>query len=192
MYGKDFLYDALIAHLVIFRLEPHTRDLWETENKNNIPSWPDLQKFIQARRKSLSTMPAPKVDSNKNISSTSNKVNWRSSNVNATMKRSESTVAPIPSVSTHQIPATAPTAFPANLTCLMCSDNHKLTACNLFIQSSVSDRSKMVRDWGICTNCFGHHAVENCKSLFTCRSCHQRHHTTTSRQAKHYCRRKLR
>ena len=179
MYDKDFLYDALVAHLVIFRLDNHTRDLWETVNKNQVPSWPDLQKFLQERRKTLSTMPAPKVNpkqvtSTKNLSSTSNKSNWRSSNVNAASK---STVAPNSLASTHQISATAPAAVPAVLKCLMCSGNHRLNACNAFLQSSISDRSKLVRDWKICTNCFGRHAVDDCKSLYTCRSCHQRHHT---------------
>ena len=182
MYEKDFLYDALVAHLVIFRLEPHTRDLWETENKNKIPSWPELQKFLQERRKTLSTMPTPKVNlkqvtSTKNISSASNKPNWRSSNVNAASKTSESTVAPTASVTTHQNHATAPAAVPANLRCLMCSGNHRLNACNVFLQLSIPDRLKKVQDWRICTNCFGRHAVDDCKSLFTCRSCHQRHHT---------------
>jgi hypothetical protein len=60
MYSKPELYDVIIAHFVLHRLDHQSRDLFETENKNQIPFWPKLQSFLQERRKTLSTLPTQK------------------------------------------------------------------------------------------------------------------------------------
>jgi hypothetical protein len=60
MYDKAQLYDALIAHMALYRLDRNTRDLYQTEDKGEISQWPTLQKFLQDRRKTLSTLPSAK------------------------------------------------------------------------------------------------------------------------------------
>jgi hypothetical protein len=60
MCSKTELYDAFIAHMALHRLDRNTRDLYQTEDKGEISQWPTLQKFLQDRRKTLSTLPSAK------------------------------------------------------------------------------------------------------------------------------------
>lgn len=169
MQTEEELFQAFVAHLVIFRLDAHTRDLWETENKNNIPLWPDLQKFLKERRKTLSTLPAPRATpkpvTHVKAPTGTGKPSWRSAHNSTT----ENSVV-------HPVASTASSASTARK-CWMCLGDHRLNQCTNFINLAIPQRLCKVNEWKICSNCFGSHAFDACTSPFKCRSCQQKHHT---------------
>ncbi|XP_058817061.1 uncharacterized protein LOC131680357 [Topomyia yanbarensis] len=61
---------------------------------------------------------------------------------------------------------------------LACSDSHSLRNCPVFLGKDVRQRRKLVSQKRLCWNClsFGHPA-RKCVSKFTCRTCHERHHS---------------
>ncbi|XP_058817789.1 uncharacterized protein LOC131681097 [Topomyia yanbarensis] len=61
---------------------------------------------------------------------------------------------------------------------LACSDSHSLRNCPVFLGKDVRQRRELVSQKRLCWNClsFGHPA-RKCVSKFTCRTCHERHHS---------------
>ncbi|XP_058448920.1 uncharacterized protein LOC131428879 [Malaya genurostris] len=61
---------------------------------------------------------------------------------------------------------------------LACSESHALRTCPSFLDKDVHQRRKLVSQKRLCWNClsFGHQA-RKCESKFTCRTCHDRHHS---------------
>ena len=174
MHTEVELYRAILAHLVIHRLDPHTRDLWETDNKGQTPFWPNLQKFLKERRKTLSTMPTPKPQQTKSLLKPAQKPVGKLSSVHATLNSPVATETF--SASTETSPASdRPRA--QRLKCHLCGNDHRLIACPQFINMPISQRLAKVNEWKICSSCFGPHALNSCTSKYRCRSCKQRHNT---------------
>lgn len=46
-------FSAIIAHTILFRMDNHSRDLFETRNENKIPTWESLSEFLTERSKTL-------------------------------------------------------------------------------------------------------------------------------------------
>jgi hypothetical protein len=57
----ESLFEALAAHVIAQRLDSHTRDLWESENEDEIPMWTTVKKFLEKRRKTLCALSLSKV-----------------------------------------------------------------------------------------------------------------------------------
>lgn len=158
------LYSAFLAHLVLQRLDNHTRDLWETENCGDIPLWKDLQQFLKDRRKALSTM-------------------------TPTASPPEPPPAPLPVVTTKPVSrtggrianahtaSTASNSFKSKNKCYLCSGDHRLSACQQFIELPVASRQMKIAELRICSNCFASHDVSSCSSEYKCRVCQGKHHT---------------
>lgn len=163
IFSKEELYDALIAHIVIYRLDVHTRDLYETDKSSEVPFWPDLRKFLEKRRKTLSSLPVsksqrPDFSRNQNSSigaTSSSKPAWKSASsyvINNNKVASKSK-------------------------CQLCNGDHRIAQCSKFINLNNSQRLSKVRELKICINCFGSHPLEQCTSSWTCRSCSLKHHS---------------
>jgi hypothetical protein len=172
MFGKESLYDSIIAHLVIHRLDQHTRDLFETENQNAIPSWPTLKTFLEKRRKTLSTMPTVKAGKPPVILKPA-MPSGRSTNVHAaTTKPGSSSPSSPKSSSSHR------TSRTQAVKCRLCNCDHRLYACSEFEALAAPERLQKVREMKLCENCLSpSHAIADCASKYACRHCHQRHHS---------------
>ena len=57
---QEEIFDSLVAHLVLLQVDSHTRDLFESDNDAEIPSWPAVKKFLERRRKTLSSIQVAK------------------------------------------------------------------------------------------------------------------------------------
>jgi hypothetical protein len=158
MFEKAQLYDAIVAHLALFRLDSHSRDLFETDNKNEIPFWPKLQTFLQERRKTLSALPPVKVTSKPNSDS------------------ARSTKPPQRSASAH-VSDVKPSKQQSSDICALCQGNHRLRTCPQFLLMPIPKRQEKVTALKLCNNCLGAHSVDSCQSKFNCQSCQQRHNT---------------
>ncbi|XP_065081866.1 uncharacterized protein LOC135704360 [Ochlerotatus camptorhynchus] len=64
------------------------------------------------------------------------------------------------------------------LSCISCSEKHLLVQCPTFQRLSVGQRRELIAQKRLCWNCFkSSHVARNCDSKFSCRLCHERHHT---------------
>ncbi|XP_017484693.1 PREDICTED: uncharacterized protein LOC108373331, partial [Rhagoletis zephyria] len=70
------------------------------------------------------------------------------------------------------------TAATSGSSCAFCNGQHNIAKCTDFMAASISDRRKQVRSKSICFNCLkAGHRVKDCKSNFSCRTCHAKYHT---------------
>ncbi|XP_065082561.1 uncharacterized protein LOC135704951 [Ochlerotatus camptorhynchus] len=64
------------------------------------------------------------------------------------------------------------------LSCISCSEKHLLVQCPTFQRLSVGQRRELIAQKRLCWNCFkSSNVARNCDSRFSCRLCHERHHT---------------
>ncbi|XP_065085296.1 uncharacterized protein LOC135707411 [Ochlerotatus camptorhynchus] len=78
-----------------------------------------------------------------------------------------------------KVSANAATASSPQYSCpLSCSDSHSIRNCPVFLGKDVSQRRVLVSQKRLCWNClsFGHQS-KKCGSKFTCRTCHDKHHS---------------
>lgn len=76
----------------------------------------------------------------------------------------------------HKI--TSANASVAPSACPLCKADHFINKCAKFIKKSPHQRLETVNQANRCTNCLSaKHAVRSCPSRFSCRECHQRHHS---------------
>lgn len=66
--------------------------------------------------------------------------------------------------------------------CPFCNEIHILARCPTFHGMAIEDRQSFVTKWKGCANCLNQeHKTQDCRSRFSCRFCHQRHHSLLHR-----------
>lgn len=152
-YNGEQLFNAIIGHMVIFRLDNRTQDLVETDRKGEILSWPEINELLQKRIKVLKALPKTKITVQKPINSS--KPN--------DLRQSKSLVST------------------GKAQCPLCKGSHWLYSCSDFIKLSVADRNAKVKEKNLCYNCLGPHQMSDCKSTATCKECRKKHHSLLHR-----------
>ena len=67
---------------------------------------------------------------------------------------------------------------PSQARCALCSSNHATFTSSDWKNKSVSERQDVIRNRGLCFNCFnGKHRSSVCSSQKRCKTCGRRHHT---------------
>lgn len=62
--------------------------------------------------------------------------------------------------------------------CTLCHRFHSIRFCYKFLNMSVQERKRVVRDGQYCANCLAKsHTIRSCKSKNTCSKCKNHHHT---------------
>lgn len=148
------LFGAFMAHIVLFRLDKHSRDLFETKNGREIPTWEILAEFLDDRSKTLDSLAAnPRTPFNKN----------------PVIKSSPPTTSSKGMKSFH--------VQTTKSTCKMCNGSHWIGHCPKITEIPAATLLQKIRSLSLCENCFGSHAISNCTNHHTCRECKQQHHT---------------
>ena len=62
-------------------------------------------------------------------------------------------------------------------TCSFDKQSHHPSHCNIFIESPLQAKRKLVQEHNFCLNCLGSHFVKDCPSRITCKKCQRKHHT---------------
>lgn len=144
------LWNEALVHLVVQRLDPVTRKVWNVRTSDNdqLPSYDDVSKFVAFRARALEDFTTGLTGKSTSKSSSDHKV-------------------------------TAATASKtAQSVCPLCKARHFFNSCPQFVHASPSQRRELVRVHKRCFNCLSHgHAFKECKSKYTCRTCQQRHHS---------------
>lgn len=140
----------MLVHIVAEKLDPSTRKSWagKTSGKTEPPSFDELKEFMEGHIRSLEEY----------TPSTSGKYNAKSAS----------------SSKVHA--ATAVTA--SHSACPICKARHYLSVCPAFLRGNPNQRRDIVKHHRRCFNCLSkNHAAHECKSKYSCRRCHKRHHT---------------
>lgn len=151
----DDFSNLFIVHMVTHRLDDETLKDWRKFNIDNVDdtaTWDQLHAFLVAQWRSLDDVQTKKV--NQKPSEVKPGAKQHKSYVNNNNNRS------------------------AEVCCVLCSDSHFLWSCSKFIQMSMDDRQKTVREHRLCLNCLSKgHQHRDCKSKHRCKTCQKSHHT---------------
>lgn len=196
-------WDFIMCYHILSKLDSPTRCAYERQNTSSeLPKYDELLKFLyskcdalvrdthfssQNRSQSFSNRPQEKPQSQSKVNdnkATKSKLasvffsNANNSKSKINTQAVNSLPAPIKSNPPPPPPRPALEAPSPVLKCSFCSGTHAINQCKRFEQISVVDRIAHAKDRRWCFNCLKpSHSLKDCKSIFKCQKCHQRHHT---------------
>ena len=140
-------WDVILIYIITNKLDPESKRQWDMTLKNDVlPTFKELEEFIQKRCFVLSNMSGSTIHNIKN--SKSNKVTAHvSSSENSNIR-----------------------------SCNICkSFEHKTFRCPNLIKLSAKERFQLIKKKNLCLKCFGtNHSLSECK-FFNCKTCNQCH-----------------
>ncbi|XP_037049571.1 uncharacterized protein LOC119083867 [Bradysia coprophila] len=152
-------WDTILVYVVVSKLDGETHKHWELRlKKDELPTFSDLQEFLEARRQSLEMISGSNVPSSQPKSS----IATIKPNQSGGLKRSNSNVQNQPNG------------------CACCSSvDHTIGSCPRYVKLDLESRLQFIKSKNLCFNCLRvGHSLKNCKSRSTCQQCHKNHHTS--------------
>lgn len=150
--------DWIVFH-ICEKLDPETRQLWEQEQGSveDVPTWKDLDKFLQGRVRALSV--AGSQPQGARVQSKSKTRSYHTSSTQRSDKQSSANLK-------------------AQFICGCCSGNHLITFCEGFRRLSPTERRSKAAEKSLCFICLvtGHQARQ-CRSTRVCQTCNAKHNT---------------
>ncbi|XP_070526174.1 uncharacterized protein [Cardiocondyla obscurior] len=171
---KD-LWNDILVYIVSQRLDAPSRKSWSMRisDSDDLPSFSELLEFLQHRRRALDDLSVPpaRVSAAKALPHRISASTASSTSASGSGHPAAS-VAP-PASSLHASSNAGPSSR-----CPICQAKHYFNACPSFVKGSLSQRRSFVQSHKRCFNCLGgNHSSRECPSKYTCRHCHQKHHT---------------
>ena len=146
------MHDLIMNHLLLSVLDLDTYKEWELQTAAlpDIPSTPDVIKFLEDRCKALELLQANQSTGTSTLRSTStgNKVS-QSPKCHMTTQGQ----------------------------CPLCKGTHRLYQCYKFINKLPTQRRQCVKQLRVCFNCLQLFSKTHVCSNYACRTCNKRHHT---------------
>ncbi|XP_022836967.1 uncharacterized protein LOC111364351, partial [Spodoptera litura] len=149
-------WDMVTTYLVVSKLDSETIKLWEqqiiTNCNTDIPTWPELRDFLEARFRALEM-----IDSTKG-------------------KTVQPKLVAKPKVFHSNV--TSSDGKKPETKCALCGGEHYIYSCKKFGDKSPSERQDFVQTNKLCFNCLAPtHSVKKCRQSSCCKRCGRRHHT---------------
>lgn len=144
-------WSDILVFLVAQKLDKSSRKAWELQLGDTIdyPTYAELDKFLESRIRAFEAIAPLKSEKNE-------------------AKKTDKSQK---SISAHSTTT-------ANLSCPNCKSSHLIYQCPSFLAYTPSQRFEYIKKENRCINCFGaKHAVKNCPSTRSCKTCQKRHHT---------------
>lgn len=159
-------WDPIIVFMIGQKLDTELLIDWEEhalkEKKNDMPSWEDMQKFLESKFRTLELV-AP-------IASTSREKPQAQKSFHVTIENGEEESEDIFQAA-HANVYTEPT-------CTFCNGNHYIFNCKEFAKQTVPQRQEFAQNNLLCYNCLVPiHIVLRCKQNTTHRLCKKKHHS---------------
>ncbi|XP_065092091.1 uncharacterized protein LOC135712921 [Ochlerotatus camptorhynchus] len=161
-------WDTPLTFILCSKLDSYTLRAWEQETRQKDEvKYDELIEFLTQQVRMLKSV--------------SNDLQHRSrgasTNVVGVTPKKVSTIKSIVNTVTNE-------AKPNAAQCHACSEKHQLFQCQTFANLPVMQRRELISQRSLCWNCFRpNHQAKVCKSKFSCRSCHAKHHTLLHDQA---------
>ncbi|XP_076660283.1 uncharacterized protein LOC143363603 [Halictus rubicundus] len=154
------LWNDFLVHIVSQKLDAPTRKAWKIKTGDDVqpPTFDALTKFIDSRVRALEEFAPSAPASSSAFPVASSQTSAGRSHVHvATVSQSDKN---------------------SKSSCPVCRASHMLSSCPKFNARSPRDRRDLVHRFSRCVNCLSlKHLVRDCPSKYTCRVCHQRHHS---------------
>lgn len=153
--NRDRPVDAwsdILVFLVSQELDKSSRKAWELQlsDTTDYSTYHELDKFLEVRIRALEAISPSKSEKSDAPAPKSNKSK---------------------SISSHS-------TVTSTLSCPICKTSHLLYQCSTFLAYTPSQQYNYIKKENRYINCFGQrHAMKNCKSARSCKTCHQRHHS---------------
>lgn len=171
-------WDTLIIYMAVTKLDPATEREWEQHKSSLISAQSDgskvvikltdLLKFLRDRADMLETL---------NLNHTKHTNNAREPKKQNFVQNTAKVHCNIVTDKPAQGTSTYSKRAQAKRLCLACNGNHPLYSCQMFLDYSVQDRLKLVRDNKLCENCFRvGHTSSGCRNG-PCRKCERKHNS---------------
>ncbi|XP_058816715.1 uncharacterized protein LOC131679994 [Topomyia yanbarensis] len=154
-------WDTPLVNLLCYKLDSTTLRAWEEKTSNNDDvTYEMLIEFLYQRARMLTSVITD--------------LRYRSQQP-VTAKVAGSIPTPQPFKVAYKA---ATVESSSSAPCLACPEKHLLFQCPAFSEMSICQRRELVSQKRLCWNCFrtGHQA-RNCTSVFSCRNCHEKHHS---------------
>lgn len=155
-------WDTPLTFILCNKLDPHTLRAWEQETRQkDTVKYDELTEFLTHQVRMLKSV--------------SSDLQYRSQGpsikVAGPTPKKSSTITSVVNSATNVIKTNI-------LRCHACSQEHQLFQCPTFANLSVERRRELVSQHDLCWNCFRpNHQAKVCRSKFSCRTCHAKHHT---------------
>ncbi|KAI5756182.1 hypothetical protein M8J77_022802 [Diaphorina citri] len=155
------LSNFFLSFMALRILDTTTRQAFENArpDKESIPSYDSIVKFIQGRVAVAELVPTPKYVTPKPMGFPMKPVLKRSLHANV-------------------VKDSPPPSTPQGNTCPCCNKGHRIHECSIFQAMSVPDRYNALRESHLCFSCMGPHSRSACTSKYYCRHCHSKGHHT--------------
>lgn len=174
-------WDTLIIYLVVSKLDSTTEREWEqykctllpVSNENKVAlKVDDLLKFIRDRADMLETLLVTHSRSNTNSTYPQHDAKKSYTHNAHTAPKVHCNIVTEKSVDKSHSKQT-----PNKKLCFMCNGKHPLYSCQAFIDLTLQDKLKLVRDKSLCENCLRTgHASSECR-YGPCRKCNKKHNS---------------
>ncbi|XP_029171330.1 uncharacterized protein LOC114940747 [Nylanderia fulva] len=149
-------WDDWFVHILVEKLDPATRLLWESHRlSRDFPNFEELKAFLLTRAHALdaSNLRTPMTSSS-------------ASKQKRTGRKDD--------VASHAMTASDHKGTP----CPLCREQHHMRSCPRFKTYSTEQRREQVRKRKACFNCLGQgHAAGACPSIHRCCHCQEKHYT---------------
>jgi len=173
--------DFFLCHIVLQKLDKHTRQLFERHNANvEFPTFENMMAFLKNHCKSLETACLHDKESTRlnnphavNVNKfrvfQQNKFSTNKTDLRPATKYSLPQNAHLSTTSSNK---------PNAIHCLHCNENHCIYRCPTFIALTVPERREFIKSKQACFNCLSYgHSSKSCASNNICKKCSKHHHT---------------
>lgn len=179
-------WDFVLCYLLLSKVDSKTRYEYEQSHPSvELPRYVDLKEFLHSKCEALvrdshfSTHDraiVPRESSNSSASNASKKTSAFVATKTDTGKRS---LDAAPQAQKVSAPVSSAVAI---LKCSFCDQQHTISQCEEFQKKTTDERIDYATSHRWCFNCLRpSHSLRDCKSIFRCRDCSQRHHTLLHR-----------
>lgn len=181
-------WDFPLVYLLFSKLDKDLRRNFDSKYpKVEFPSFQLLFDFLQSKC-TAATRDAhfcEKDKSKQNIvvkNSFAQSSSAQSKRASHVLVAADAPAAPPPPINSAEVPTKHNVNGTNTMKCSYCEGTHSISSCTAFLQKSIDERMKVASDKKWCFNCLKpSHQLKACKSVFSCRKCNRKHHTTLHR-----------
>lgn len=175
-------WDFILCYLLLSKLNSTMRCEFEQEYPNNeLPTYTTLKSFLYAKCEALvRDIHFTNTDKGANVDRTRSSTQQ---NFKATTNKKATTSAFLSNTDVKPSePVNAPSVNTNIFKCTFCGEGHSINHCLSFAKKPIDDRVNHAQAQHWCFNCLKpSHGLRDCKSIFNCQKCRQRHHTLLHR-----------
>lgn len=184
-------WDFVLTYLLLSKMDTKMRCSFEQlPTTSELPTYASLKNFLYSKCDALvrdthfSSIDKPRISESSRPFDRDRVAGKYFNNFNNMKKQKQASVLlsntdslPLNETSLQSSQTPASSVSPP-YSCSFCGEGHSIIQCKSFAQKSPQERFDYAKQQRWCFNCLkSSHGLKECKSIFKCQKCHQRHHT---------------